>query len=328
MKIFITGATGMLGSHIAKALSDRGHTVNVLVRSKEKAENLTFPNINIFEGDITDKQSIDAAMKGCRQVYHLAAFAGVWAPDTGTFYDVNVGGTTNVLQSALENNIEKVVITSTAGNLGPSIHGIITEDKVRDTDILNEYEGSKIMADSRAREFIARHNMNIVFVLPTRVYGPYLLGNHAAVTLVIDKFVNHGWRIYPGRGNETGNFVYIDDVTQGHLLAMEKGIKGESYIIGGENATSITFFELLGELSGIKRKMIRIPIWLQMLFARTQLFLANNFNRKPLITPGWIKKGTYDYEISSDKAVNALGYSVTPLKDGLSKTVEYLKTRK
>lgn len=325
MKILVTGATGMLGSHLTKTLTKQGHTVHILVRSKEKAEKLNFPNLNIFEGDVTNKPSIDAAMDGCHQVYHLAAYVGVWAPDDGIFYKVNVEGTANVLQSAVEHNIQKVVITSTAGILGPSIHGVVTEEKVRDTDILNEYEGSKIMAELRAKDYIIRYNLNVVFVLPTRVIGPVLIGEPDTFILVIDRYLHNGWRLYPGTGHEIGNYVYIDDVIKGHLLAMEKGNKGESYILGGENISYRTFFKIISEISGIRRRMFYVPYWLQMLGAKIALSFAVLFNGHPLVTPKWITKGRYNYELSTEKAIKELGYSFISIREGIRMTIEKLK---
>jgi nucleoside-diphosphate-sugar epimerase len=326
MKIMVTGSTGSIGAHLVKMLSDQGHTVHILVRSLEKAKNLPYKNIVPFQGDITDKKSIDTAIKGCQQVYHLAAFAKVWARDTGTFYKINVEGTVNILQSAVENNIEKVVLTSTGGVFGPSLNGIVTEEKIRDIDFFNEYEGSKTFAESRIKDFVNLHKLNVVIVSPTRVYGPFIFGEPSSTTLMIDQFVNHGWRFYPGTGKELGNYAYIEDVAIGHILAMEKGQKGHTYILGGENCDYVSFYRMLGKIAGIKRKMLRIPLWVQFFIARFQLFLAEQFGKEPMITPKWIAKGKYNWEVSSEKAVRELGLPVTPLEEGLKKTVEYVKS--
>ncbi|MBU8891716.1 MAG: NAD-dependent epimerase/dehydratase family protein [Bacteroidales bacterium] len=326
MKIFVSGSTGSIGAHLVKMLAERGDTIHVLVRSLSKARNLTFDNIIPFKGDILDKTSIDRAMKGCRQVYHVAAFAKVWARETRKFYDVNVRGTVNVLQSAVDYNVEKVVVTSTAGVLGPSINGVITEDKIRDIDIFNEYEGSKAMAESRIKDFVNIHNLNVVIVSPTRVYGPFVFGKPSSTTLLIDKYVNDSWSIYPGSGKEIGNYVYIEDVAIGHLLAMEKGRKGHTYLLGGENYDYVTFYKKLGKVSGIKRKMYKVPLWTQIIFAGFQLFRAKRFGKEPVITPKWIAKGRYNWELSPEKAIHELGLPVTPFEEGLKKTIEYLRS--
>ncbi|MFC2129739.1 SDR family oxidoreductase [Bacteroidota bacterium] len=327
MKVFVSGATGSIGAHLVKMLSERGHTVHALVRSMEKARKLAFENVFPFQGDITDKDSVDKAMKGCDQAYHTAALAAVWARDTKIFYDINVRGTINVLQSAVDHKIKRVVFTSTAGIFGPSINGIITEEKVRDVDIFNEYEGSKLMAESAAKDFVNLHGLDVVIVSPTRVYGPFLFGEPSSTTLVIDKYVNHGWKLYPGDGHGVGNYVYIEDVALGHILAMEKGRKGETYLIGGKNYSYIEFFYMLGAAAGINRKMIKIPMWMQMFYARIQLFMAVWFGKPPELTPKWIIRGKYHYELSPQKAIDELGLPVTPFEEGLKKSVEWVRSK-
>lgn len=325
MKVFVSGATGSIGAHLTKMLSERGYITHALVRSMEKAKNLAFDNVVLFQGDITDKKSVDAAMKGCEQAYHVAAYAEVWAKDTEVFYDINVGGTKNVMQSALEHQVKKVVFTSTAGIFGPSINGMITEEKIRDIDLFNEYEGSKLMAESLVKDFINLKGLDVVIVSPTRVYGPFLFGEPSSTTLVIHKYINEGWRMYPGDGTGIGNYVYIEDVALGHILAMEKGKTGETYLLGGDNFSYVEFFNMIGEISGIRRKMIKIPMWAQMSFARMQLFMALRFGRLPDVTPKWIVRGKYHYELSPEKAIRELGLPVTPIKEGLEKSIEWVR---
>lgn len=326
MKIFISGSTGSIGSHLVKRLSEKGYTIHALVRSLKKAEPIRFPNVIFFEGDITNKESIDLAMDGCEQAYHLSAYAKVWAKNSGTFYKVNVEGTVNILKSAYEKGVKKVVVTSTAGVFGPSINGIITEEKVRDIDFFTEYEGSKALAESRVKDFVNLFDLNVIIVSPTRVYGPLIFGKPNSTTLLIDKFIHNKWSIYPGNSRKLGNYIYIDDVVQGHILAMEKGRKGHTYLLGGENHDYFTFFETLKEVSGIKRKLFNIPVWVQKTYAYLVLKQAQLFKKEPMVTPRWIPKGELNWEVSSQKAQRELGLTITPLKEGLSKTIESLRS--
>jgi nucleoside-diphosphate-sugar epimerase len=325
IKIFVTGGSGSIGSHLIKILADRGHIVHALVRSIHNSKELQFKNVILFEGDIKDPSSIEKAMKGCQQVYHLAAFAKVWSRNSGDYYSINVGGTVNILNSALKLGVQKVVVTSTAGVFGPSIQSIVDEEKIRDIDFFNEYEGSKLAVESKIKDFIIQKGMNIVIVAPTRVYGPCLFGQPNSITLMIDKYVNGKWRIYPGTGKEIGNYIYIDDVILGHILAMEKGVNGQTYILAGENQDYISFFAILSETTGIKRKMIKIPNWVQNCFANYQLFLAKYLNKTPKITPKWMCKGKYNWEVSAQKAIIELGVPITPLAIGLQMTVDNLR---
>ena len=323
MSIFITGGTGYIGAHLLNKLTDSDETIHVLVRSKEKASNIEHPNVTIFEGDIMNKESIKEAMQGCSKVYHLAAFAKVWAKDPKTYFDINVTATVNVLEAAQELGVSKVIVTSTAGVYGASVSDDITETYVRDFDFFNEYESSKAISESRIKDFVIA-GLDVSIVSPTRVYGPCIFGEPQSVTQLIQKYIKGKWRIIPGDGTKIGNYVYIDDVIDGHILAMEKGKTGHTYILGGENHDYNSFFKILAIESGIHRKMIKLPIGFQMMFARIQL-LKIPFGGTPLITPKWIAKGKYDWKVDSSKAINELGLKITSLKEGIKKTIDWIE---
>jgi farnesol dehydrogenase len=323
MSIFITGGTGYIGAHLLKRLADSGEKIHVLVRSEKKATNIEHPNVAIFEGDIMNKDSIRDAMQGCNKVYHLAAFAKVWAKDPKIYFDINVSATVNILEVAQELDVSKVIVTSTAGVYGASVSDDITETYVRDFDFFNEYESSKAISESRVKDFVIA-GLNVSIVSPTRVYGPYLFGQPQSVTQLIHKYVKGNWRIIPGDGTKIGNYVFVDDVIDGHILAMEKGRKGHTYILGGENHDYNSFFKILAIESGIYRKMIKLPIGFQMLFSRIQL-MKIPFGGTPLITPKWIAKGKHDWKVDANKAINELGLKVTSLQEGVKKTIDWVE---
>lgn len=323
MSIFITGGTGYIGAHLLKRLADSGEKIHVLVRSEKKATNIKHPNVAIFEGDIMNKGSIRDAMQGCNKVYHLAAFAKVWAKDPKIYFDINVTATVNILEVAQELEVSKVIVTSTAGVYGASVSDDITETYVRDFDFFNEYESSKAISESRIKDFVIA-GLDVSIVSPTRVYGPYLFGQPQSVTQLIHKYVKGNWRIIPGDGTKIGNYVFVDDVIDGHILAMKKGQKGHTYILGGENHDYNSFFKILAIESGIHRKMIKLPIGFQMLFSRIQL-MKIPFGGTPLITPKWIAKGKYDWKVDANKAINELGLKVTSLQDGVKKTIDWVE---
>jgi nucleoside-diphosphate-sugar epimerase len=326
MKYFVTGATGYIGAHLVKQLSAQGHTVHALVRNPKKAEGIRFANIHFFEGDITKPDSMRKAMQGCDYVFHLAAFAKVWAPNSKTYFDLNVGATTTLLQLAKEHAVKRCVITSTAGVFGASLTGTITENSSRDFDFFNEYESSKALSESKIKDFVI-DGLDVVIVSPTRVYGPYVFGEPEAVTLLIKKFVLGSWRFLPGDGSKEGNYVFVDDVVQGHLSAMEKGKRGHTYILGGTNHSYTEFFSMLSTASGIKRTLMPMPIGLQQAFAYIQL-AKTWFGGEPLLTPKWVAKGKYHWRVSPQKAVTELGLNITPLEQGLDQTVQWLQAAK
>ena len=218
--------------------------------------------------------------------------------------------------------IKKTIITSTCGVFGPSIDGIVNENTIREIDFFNDYESSKAMAESSIKKYVTKHNMNIVIVNPTRIYGPYLLGESASITLMLEKYIKGNWKFIPGNGEQIGNYVFIEDVINGHLKAMEKGQSGENYILGGYNHSYNEFFDVIKKKSGKNHKTYFTPLWVQMMYGRIQLFKAKFLNIKPTITPKWIIRGNYNWKVSSDKAVSELGLSLTSLEDGITTTIK------
>ena len=308
MKYFVTGATGYIGEYLVNSLISDGHDVHALCRSTQKAANLP-PETIICPGDIMDEKAIQGGMKGCDYVFHLAAFAKVWASDPGTFFDINVRGTNLVLESARLLAVKKVVVVSTGGVYGPSFGSAITEDYVRKVDFNNEYEGSKTLSESWIKDFIL-DGLDVVIVSPTRVYGPYLHGEEESVTMMIKKYLTRGWRFIPGPADKIGNYVFVEDVVDGMKKALLKGKKGRTYILGGDNYSYGEFFKLLSKVSGISRKMFQIPLFMAYLFAWIQLQLARVFGREPLITPKWVAKAKHHWEVSSERAVKELDYKL------------------
>jgi nucleoside-diphosphate-sugar epimerase len=327
MRIFMTGATGYIGNNLAKRLVNEGNIVHALCRDVNNGV-LDHPNINIFEGDITNVESIQKAMHGCEQVYHMAAYARVWAKDPSTYYRLNVQGTKNVLDVAKNNNVQKVVFTSTGGVMGPSGKKPVAEDDERIGKPFTEYEESKTQAEALCIDYCNKYGMYIVIVNPPRVYGPGIITESNAVTRLIRLYMKGKWKFIPGDGKRTGSYVYVDDVVKGHMLAMQKGRSGERYNLGGHNASYIEFFNLLAELTGKKISLIRLPVWLMITAGNILQLYTRLTGRPPLLTPPWIRKYYYDWSISSEKAMRELDYNYISLEEGLSKTIDWLKNNK
>lgn len=319
MKYFVTGATGFIGYHLVNSLVGRGHQVHALCRSEEKASKLP-EGVKVFFGSIMDAGIVRKGMEGCDYVYHLAAYARVWARDNGKFYKVNVEGTNIVLDAARDLGVRRVVVVSTAGVFGASFDDIIDEGFVRRKDFFNEYEGSKALSESHIKNYVIE-GLDVVIVSPTRVYGHYFFGAPESVSLLIKKYVEGGWRFFPGPPNRIGNYVFVGDVVTGMQLAMDKGRRGSTYILGGENHTYRSFFEVLSSVSGIRRRMFRIPLFISYFFAWIQLVSALLFGVEPLVTPKWIAKAKYHWKVSSANAASELEYKITSLRDGLQQTI-------
>ena len=324
MKVLVTGATGYVGQRLAYRLAEGGATVHALARSPEKAKALRHERITVFPGDILDPATLARAAEGCEQAYHAAALVSVWARDPGAYRQVNVGGTVNVLEAAKSAGIARVVVTSTAGVFGPSEGGLVDEATPRRIPFFNAYESSKAEMHAAVRDRAAG-GLHAAIVCPTRIYGPGPMGEGNAATQMIARYVAGRWRALPGDGRRSGNYVFVDDVIDGHLAAMSRGRAGEAYTLGGENATYRQLFDTLAAVSGTRHRLFPVPIALLMAFAHTEQKRAEWFGRKPLITPSWVRRYSYDWANSSAKAGSELGYAPRSLRDGLAATVAWLR---
>jgi len=325
MKCFVTGATGFIGQRLVETLIDKGYDVHVLVRNRNFQNQ--HQQIKVFQGDLFDVEVINNAIQGCDVVFHMAAYANLWSKDKTLAYRTNVEGTENVLKAALKNKIMKAVFTSSAGTLPPSENMELVDETFPPPKVyLTEYETTKRQAEQICMDY-AKKGLNIVIVNPSRVFGPGLLNKSNSVTILIKKYVEGKWRIIPGNGSQVGNYVFIDDVISGHILALEKGSIGEKYILGGENISYAELFGLLAEISGKKYKMVHLPLSLMMLVGKLELFLAENFGKKPLITPPWVRRYHQNRLLSNKKAENQLGYQILPLKTGLEETINWIKKK-
>ncbi|MFC2128446.1 NAD-dependent epimerase/dehydratase family protein, partial [Bacteroidota bacterium] len=288
-KILVTGATGYIGTKIVLQLADSGYFVHALYRSLSKTSDLKHPNIRLFEGDILNVQKLEKAMESCTGVFHIAAFAKASSIDKDIFYRVNYTGTLNVLDTALKYNIKKVIFTSTAGVYGPSTSEIINEQTKRTVEFFFEYEKTKWLAEEKIKEYVQK-GLNVIVVNPTRVYGPGLISESNALTKMIKSYYEGKWHTIPGDGNTIANYVFIEDVVNGHINAYLKGIAGEKYILGGENISYITFFKTIQEVSGKNYFLVKIPRLLMLFFAQILKIVSLFSGKPPLITPALVNK--------------------------------------
>ncbi len=324
MKFFVTGATGFIGKALTKRLLDEKHEVVALFRDPNKTEKGSLPGLTYVKGDIMDLDSLQMGMQGCEAVFHLAAFAKLWDKDPDSWKRINITGTQNVLNAAKKAGIKKCIVTSTAGVYGPSIIGEINEKTQRAVPFLNAYEETKSISEAYAKS-VATNEFAVVIVNPTRVYGPGLLSESNGVTRMAQMYVKGGYRIIPGDGKSIGNYVYIDDVVDGHMRALQYGKSGENYLLGGENADFNTFFSLLAKASGIHKRMFHLPTFLLSGAASSMELWTRLTQTPPLITKQWLKRFMYHWEVSCQKAVNDLGYTITSLETGLGKTVDWIR---
>jgi len=324
-KVFVTGATGFIGTKLVNELVRQGHTVHALSRSTSNRSDLDHKRIKIVEGDILNRESLEHGMKGCSQVYHLAAYAKNWAKDKDIFRTLNIVGMRNVFEAAKNAGVKRVVFTSTIVAFGPTKPGVVGDETMpRITQhYYTEYEETKAIAEREALAYAAK-KFPVVIVNPTRVYGPGKMTEGNSVSLMIDQYDRGLVPILLNKGVNIGNYVYVDDLVRGHILAMEKGRIGQRYILGGENVSLEQVYRAVDEVSGKRHFQVNLPPWLAMVYAKEEELKAEWLGLYPQITPGWVDTFLQDWVYSCAKSEKELGYTITPFKEGVRATYEWL----
>lgn len=324
MSILVTGATGYLGSQLVQLLAGQGHDICVLCRTTPSSPLFSGKGVRVAIGDIEDLSSLEKAMSGISQVYHLAAYARIWSKDKERYQNLNVTGTRNVLQAAGAAGVRKVLHVSTAGVVGPSTDKPMDEEMPRNADFFNRYESTKWESEQVCYAF-SKAGLPVTIVSPSRVYGPGLDTGSNPVTKLIELYMKGRWKIIPGSGNDLGSYCYVDDVVQGLVAGMERGRDGERYLLGGVNASFNELLRLVGRISGVHNRSWHVPFFLLEGFSYFQLFIANTTGKPPVITPDWVRKYQYHWALDSSKAQRELGYQIRPLEDGITATVAWLR---
>jgi nucleoside-diphosphate-sugar epimerase len=323
--LFVTGSTGFIGTKLVTALIGQGHTVHALTRAASNRDGLAHERIKLVQGDIMNPDSLVAGMQGCTHVFHLAAYAKNWAPDPTIFHQQNVVGMRNVFAAAKQTGMQRVVWTSTIVTFGPTAPGVVGDETMpRLTDrYYTEYEESKTIAEQEALSMTAE-GFPVVIVNPTRAYGPGKLTEGNSVSLMIDQYDRGRLPILLNQGSNIGNYALVDDLVRGHILAMEKGRSGERYILGGENVSLKRFFALVDEVSGKTHFQLNLPPKVGLAYGAIQKFAARAFGLYPQITTGWVETFLQDWAYSCAKAERELGYTFTPLTEGIRLTYAWL----
>jgi len=315
MKYFVTGATGFVGGVLVKKLRALGHDVHASVRNPDKANDLQAIGVKLFRGDVTDKESMRSAMLGVDGVYHVAGWYKIGTKDKSDGERVNVQGTRHVLELMQELKIPRGVYTSTCA-VNSNTHGQVVDESYHFAGKhLSEYDRTKAAAHDIAREYIA-NGLPLVIVMPGLIYGP---GDTSTLRDNILSFLKGQ---LPAMPDQAGNcWAHVDDIVQGHILAMEKGKPGESYIIAGERVTFTEAFELASQITG-RPAPRAIP---HQLF-RLMSILVKPFDR--LLPPTYTSEGLrviagVTYMGDNSKARRELGYNPRSFREGWGETLRH-----
>lgn len=312
MKVLVTGGTGYLGRAVVGALVSRGHSVVVFARTASRSG---LPGA-LVDGDIRDRNALDRAVAGCDAISHSAALVSIWRRRREDFDDVNVGGLRNVLAAASTQRVGRILYTSSFLALPPRD---VVEGDWNDRILTNDYQRTKIAADKIADEAV-RGGSPLVRVYPGVVYGP---GTFTEGNLIGRLIADHLKGRLPGLiGPENPwSYAYADDVAAGHCAALERGAIGARYALGGENASQLRVFDLVRQITG-RRRPWRIPFGVATALGAAEELRVTLLGGTPLVTRGVVDIFRHDWSLDSSPAIREIGYSITPLDEGIRRTVE------
>jgi dihydroflavonol-4-reductase len=322
MATLVTGATGFIGSHIARKLVQRGEKVRILLRKTSKTSNIEDIDAERVYGDVLDINSVKEALKGCDTVFHTAGFVSYRKADYKKMEEINVNGTINVLSAALEAGVKKAIYTSSVAAIGVDPNGGIANEETPFTleHLGIQYLNTKHYAEREATKFYKK-GLPVVIVNPSIVVGP------GDIYLSSDGFVL--WyckRKFPGYMDGTLNLVDVEDVAEGHILAAEKGRIGERYILGNRNLSVKELFELLEKVTGIPSPKIKIPYFLALTSAFiVERILGLSFPNYSTMDVDSVRLSRFRWHFDSSKAIRELGFPQTPIEETLEKTVKWFK---
>jgi dihydroflavonol-4-reductase len=320
-KAFVTGATGFVGFHVAKALRERGIHVRALVRQKSDAACLKAIDAEPAKGDLRDREGLQAAMKGCSEVFHVAADYRLWVPDPKTMFETNLQGTINVMEAALSSGARRVVYTSSAGVLASSRTGepANEETPVRLSDMIGPYKQSKFLAE-RAVLRLVNQGLPAVIVNPTTPIGAMDRKPTPTGKVIVD-FLKRRIPAYVDTGL---NFVDVEDIAAGHVEAAKKGTIGQRYILGGRNLTLKGFLAMLAELTGRKPPRWRlpyVPVLCAAFVSEGMARLASG--RTPLISLTGVRMSHRYMFFDCSKAIRKLGLPQNSLESAARKAIDW-----
>jgi dihydroflavonol-4-reductase len=322
-RVLVTGASGFIGSALTRNLLDRELEVVALVEPAVDVRNLLGLDVKQVVGDLREPGSVEKAVSGCRAVFHAAALYRFWARDPADFYAINVEGTKNVLRAAAGAGTERVVYTSTVGTLGlEHVSESVSADERAHPDIRHlygSYKRSKYVAEHEVFR-AAAEGLPVSLVLPTVPLGPGDRGPTPTGRIVLD-YLNGRM---PGFVDTTLNVVHVDDVAEGHVLALQKGRVGRSYILGGEN---LSLQQVLGELAGITglpRARWRVPRPVALAVAGiSEAIEGRVLRRHPSIPLEAARMSTSTMAFDDRRARDELGYSPRPAAEALEASARW-----
>jgi dihydroflavonol-4-reductase len=323
MKVFLTGATGFVGSHVANELAAQGATLRLLVRKTSRLENLEGIAAETVVGDLRDPESYRAALSGCDALLHVAADYRLWVREPSAMYASNVEGTREILRLAREQGVARVVYTSSVATMGFKGDGTIVDERspVSLADMIGHYKRSKFLAEQEAVK-AAQGGQDVVILNPSTPVGANDVRPTPTGGIIVD-FLNRKFPAYMDTGL---NLVDVAEVARAHVAALTMGRAGERYILGGENLTLKQILDRMSAITGLPSPTMKVPHFVALAFA----FFDENFTgrlrgKEPRATVEAVQMGRKLMYVSSAKAERDLGFKVVPVYQALRSAIEWFR---
>ncbi len=318
----VTGGTGFVGAHVVRALLARGAAVRCLVRRGGNRRNLDGLSVELVEGDLRDRPSLDKALRGVSTLYHVAADYRLWAKDPRELYRSNVDGTENVLAAAAAAGVSRVVYTSSVGALGLTRDGSPADERtpVRREEIVGHYKKSKFDAE-RAAEAWAGRGLPVVIVNPSTPVGELDVKPTPTGQVIVD-FLNRRIPAYVDTGL---NLIDVRDVAVGHLLAAERGRPAEKYILGNRDMTLKEILDTLETITGVPSPRVRVPHLLPLAAATVDTLVSGALGQAPRVSLESVRMSRHRMFFDASKAVRELGLPQSPVEGALSRAAAWFR---
>lgn len=322
--VLVTGATGFVGTAVARALIAAGRRVRALSRPNSDRRNLAGLDLEIVEGSLEDAASLAAAVAGCGALYHVAADYRLWVRDPRAMYRANVDGTRALMSAALAAGVERVVYTSSVAVLGLHADGTASDETTPSTldDMVGPYKRSKFLAEAEVRRLIETQKLRAVIVNPSTPIGPRDIKPTPTGRMIVEAASGR----MPAFVDTGLNLVHVDDVARGHLLAEEQGRVGERYILGGENLSLAEILRRIAVIVGRSPPKVRLPLPVVWPVAVVAEAWGRFTGKEPMLTFDSLRMARKKMYFSAAKAERELGFRARPANEALADAVGWFRS--
>ncbi|NHN84425.1 NAD-dependent epimerase/dehydratase family protein [Acetobacter musti] len=319
----VTGATGFVGSAVARTLLARGHNLRLMVREGSDRRNIADIPAELVEGDLSRPATFARAVSGCRYVFHVAADYRLWVPDPAPMMAANVEGTRLLMLAAQAAGVERIVYCSSVAALGLIGDGTVSDEEtpVHEHSVIGIYKKSKYRAEQEVLRLTRERGLQAVIVNPSTPVGPRDIKPTPTGQMILDCAAGR----MPAYVDTGVNIVHVDDVAEGHALALERGRIGEVYILGGQNYLLGDLFRMVAEIAGVKPPRISLPQEVIWPVAVASEWLSRRFGIEPRVTREMLAMSKKKMFFSSDKAVRELGYHPRPAREAVKDAIDWFR---